>query len=561
MRADALTLAAALNNSEVDFYTIPQYQRPYTWLHEEYETLWDDLTEAFNDYRLKTDAKETPEYYFMGPVVFVINREQSSLDIIDGQQRTTTFHILLWYLYRRISDDVEKQRIHSILTFQGRQPKLKVSSKDAATYLEIRSGDSDSAVSGNSRMAAAGNFFKSKIATLDNPDQFAAFLRSYIQFIVIVAEDYSKAWDLFIGINGKGVPLNPTDLVKAYVCGKSDIGGDAGAVWEERMLPLGGNSTAFLLFLSRYKARKFVTENHLFKEIARLFPSQLSLLDISENAKLFNLFWLKAIDEIPNEFVGGFNFTHHARRSLRILREIGRRDFTTLLFKYADAFGLKSLFEEPFLKALASYQLRMSMTRKRSRERNFVNEFKDVQFISAAAAGDTRTAAEKLREDKQAALELIKTYLRSDAPDDKLFETLVGVSLYGSNATRIIMQHFEEGMRGNRSVSEFHLEHLMPNTGTQFWYPFARVVDANGKADLVTYNALVNNIGNLFVIDSVTNNEIKNYEYTVKKSHYQQHLSGWSIATVTATKAEWNKEDIEARAKQIGSWAKNHWRI
>ena len=559
MKADALTLGAALNSSEVDFYTIPQYQRPYTWTNEEYETLWEDLTEAFNDYLEKLEAKEQPEYYFMGPVVFVKNSAQSSLDIIDGQQRTTTFHILLWYLYRRILDDVEKQRIYTILTFQGRQPKLKVSAKDAATYLEIRS--SSNLVSGSSRMAASGNFFREKVNGLNDPDSFSVFLRGFIQFIAIIADDYGKAWDLFIGINGKGVPLNPTDLVKAYVCGKSDGGGDAGAIWEERILPLGGNSTAYLVFLARHKSRKFVTENHLFKEIARLFPVQLTLLDISENAKLFNLFWLKAIDEISNEFADGLSFTNDARKSLRILREIGRRDFTTLLMKYAEAFGPKSLFDERFLKMLASYQLRMGMTRKRSRERNFVTEFRDIQFVSPVIENESRTSQQKLQDDKAAALESIKDYLRRDAPDDKLFETMVSVSVYGSNATRIIMQHFEEGIRGNRSVSEFHLEHLMPNTGTNFWYPYARVVDEHNKVDLIAYNGLVNNIGNLFVIDAVTNNEIKNFDYDFKKGHYQEHLAGWSIATITATKKEWNKEEIEARALQIAAWAKNYWSI
>jgi uncharacterized protein with ParB-like and HNH nuclease domain len=50
MKADALSLAATLNNSEVDIYTIPQYQRPYTWDTENFEVLWEDLNDAFNDY-------------------------------------------------------------------------------------------------------------------------------------------------------------------------------------------------------------------------------------------------------------------------------------------------------------------------------------------------------------------------------------------------------------------------------------------------------------------------------------------------------------------------------
>ena len=244
MRADALSLAATLNSSEVDVYTIPQYQRPYTWSQENFELLWEDLTDAYEEYLQAIEESRTPEYYFLGPVVFVKNTAKRSFDIIDGQQRTTTFHVLLWYLYKQISDDTEKARVHAILTFLNKEPKLKVSAKDAATFLKIRESKITDAIEGNSPMVESANFFRSKVNQLSNPDSFSAFLREYTQFIMIVADDYGKAWDLFIGLNGKGEPLNPTDLVKAYVCGRSDLGEQAGQIWEEKILPLKGDSTA-----------------------------------------------------------------------------------------------------------------------------------------------------------------------------------------------------------------------------------------------------------------------------------------------------------------------------
>ena len=69
-----------------------------------------------------------------------------------------------------------------------------------------------------------------------------------------------------------------------------------------------------------------------------------------------------------------------------------------------------------------------------------------------------------------------------------------------------------------------------------------------------------NNIGNLFVIDPTTNNEVKNFEYSVKKSFYQKHLKDWSTARITAdTKNDWKKPDIEARAEKIAERAKQYW--
>ena len=365
MKADALSLAATLNNSEVDVYTIPQYQRPYTWSIENYEVLWEDLSDAYTEYQKALAENRTPEYYFLGPVVFVKKSVKRSFDIIDGQQRTTTFHILLWYLHKRLTDETEQARIHNILTFLGKESKLKVSAKDAATYLKIRESKINEQIEGNSRMVESANYFRSRVNELDAPDTFSAFLREYTQFIVIVADDYGKAWDLFIGLNGKGEPLNPTDLVKAYVCGRSDIGEQAGQIWEEKILPLKSDSTAYLLFLTRYKAKKFVTENALFKEITKLYPTTISTLDIAENSEIFHWFWHVDIDSIPKHFSDGLTITSDARKALRVLRDLGRRDFTSLLFQYAAAFGKKAIFDEIFLRMLASYQIRMAISRKR----------------------------------------------------------------------------------------------------------------------------------------------------------------------------------------------------
>lgn len=553
MKADALNLAATLNNSEVFYYTIPQYQRPYTWDIEHYETLWEDLNDAYQEYQAAKNNGFQPEYYFLGPVVFVKNKEHKSFDIIDGQQRTTTIHILLWYLYRTLVDDTEKALIHQILTFLGKEPKLKVSTKDAATFLKIR--ESNDEIIGTSKMATCANYLRSKLSSFTNPDGFAEFLREYVQFIVIVADDYNRAWDLFIGINGKGKPLNPTDLVKAFVCGRSDVGDTIGAIWEEKVLPLKDSSTACLLFLARFRGKKFVTENALFKEITKQFPVTMRIVDISEYSELFHRFWLKNIDEIPADFQDGLHFPLEAKKALRILRDLGRKDFTTILFQYAEAFGQKSVFEYDFLKLFASYQIRMAVSRKRSRERKFVTEFKDYNFITPVADGDIRNPAEKQTTDKTAAMTKIRAFMKADAPDDATFEQLIKLADYGNYPARIILRHHEEGERGNKIITEIQLEHLMPQTGTDYWYAVA------GTTDKDIYSKIVNNIGNLFLIDPKTNNEVKNKEFKIKNDFYQKHLKDWSIARISAGKTGWVPSDIVTRAQEIATWAVKYWSI
>jgi len=68
------------------FYQIPDYQRPYSWDKDNLSDLIDDLVSAYLE-----NKKET---YFCGSLVLVNNESDSRFDIIDGQQRTTTFTII-----------------------------------------------------------------------------------------------------------------------------------------------------------------------------------------------------------------------------------------------------------------------------------------------------------------------------------------------------------------------------------------------------------------------------------------------------------------------------------
>ncbi|MFH0736766.1 MAG: DUF262 domain-containing HNH endonuclease family protein [bacterium] len=555
MKADVLTLSSSLNSAEVDLYTIPQYQRPYTWGKENFSVLWEDLLNAFEE-AVKNKNSETPsDNYFLGPVVFVKkkNTNRSMYDIIDGQQRITTFHIILWYLYKKLTDEIEKKRVFQILTFLQEESKLKVSAKDAATFHQIR--HSLDIITGNSKMAICANYFRKEVDLIVNPNEFSEFLREKTQFIVITADDYNKAWDLFIGLNGKGEPLNPTDLVKAYVCGLSNISEQIGNIWDTQILPLKDDSTQFLLFLSRFKGKKLVSENSLFREISKQFPTVINENAIIEFSSIFYLFWLKPIDEIEDEFGEEFSFSTRAKKLLKILRDLQRRDITTLLFQLAEAFGKMSIFDDEILSILTSYQIRMAISRKRSQERKIIIFFKDIKFRTEIKTENINSEENNCMIDKKNALEKIKEFIKTDIPSDEEFEKYVTLGEYGGSTTRIILRCYEEGKRGNKAFSDFELEHLMPKTGSDFWYVQA------GTSDKDEYAKIVNKIGNLFVIDSITNKQIKNRDFSFKKEFYQAELKDWSISRVTSDKNNWTKIDIDNRAKEIAVWAKDYWKI
>lgn len=65
------------------FYIIPDYQREYVWTEKEVHQLLDDINE-------QVDAGSTREY-FIGMVLVSPTEQRGHYEVIDGQQRLTTF--------------------------------------------------------------------------------------------------------------------------------------------------------------------------------------------------------------------------------------------------------------------------------------------------------------------------------------------------------------------------------------------------------------------------------------------------------------------------------------
>jgi uncharacterized protein with ParB-like and HNH nuclease domain len=96
MHAAPLTLTGVMKSAER--FVIPEYQRPYSWTEEEVEQLWNDISEAYDDSKTATSGAVGADDYFLGPVVVAKRRlpmgEVSA--VVDGQQRLTTLHTVLW---------------------------------------------------------------------------------------------------------------------------------------------------------------------------------------------------------------------------------------------------------------------------------------------------------------------------------------------------------------------------------------------------------------------------------------------------------------------------------
>ena len=85
-------------------FTIPLYQRPYSWTTEESEEMLEDLLRAMEGSEETIDELSP---YFLGSIV-LIKGDEPDAQVIDGQQRLPTLTMLLSALRSLIkSDDAE----------------------------------------------------------------------------------------------------------------------------------------------------------------------------------------------------------------------------------------------------------------------------------------------------------------------------------------------------------------------------------------------------------------------------------------------------------------------
>ena len=73
-------IGAYLKLEEDTIFTIPEYQRPYSWEISNCDKLWQDITDFIDG-----DSKDR---YFFGTIIINCQNDDTVFGLIDGQQRT-----------------------------------------------------------------------------------------------------------------------------------------------------------------------------------------------------------------------------------------------------------------------------------------------------------------------------------------------------------------------------------------------------------------------------------------------------------------------------------------
>ena len=84
-----------------EMFVIPEYQRGYSWTNLECDKLWQDIETFMASGEVNDNGQKEP--YFFGTIIADCS-EHNKISLIDGQQRTTTFILLLKALLIRLQE-------------------------------------------------------------------------------------------------------------------------------------------------------------------------------------------------------------------------------------------------------------------------------------------------------------------------------------------------------------------------------------------------------------------------------------------------------------------------
>jgi len=165
---------------------VPVYQRPYKWTARNAIQLLDDIIDAKNSNK---------ERYRVGTLILHKAKGKDEYDIVDGQQRTITFSLLLTALGE---DGIKflKQKI-----YDNQYNNRNVANNFNALYRRVglKMQDCDTAMEHQREM-----------------ERLKDYIENRCELIVVITTDVSEAFQFFDSQNARGKALYPHDLLKAY---------------------------------------------------------------------------------------------------------------------------------------------------------------------------------------------------------------------------------------------------------------------------------------------------------------------------------------------------------
>ena len=542
-------------------YTVPPYQRDYSWTEEQWEDLWTDIEDL---------AGRPDETHYMGALV-VEGRSDREFAVIDGQQRLATLSLLVLAVIGRLQDLAQdgvdahgnRQRADALRArFIGEKDpaslvessKLTLNDSDNAFYqdylVQLRNPLNPRGLSkSNNLLWQCYLYFKHRVEKWSDGRTDGAELARLVSetagrqlmFIRIAVDNELNAYTVFETLNARGLELSATDLLKNYLFSRLRTDADLQALqrrWKALMATV--HQERFPEFL-RY---------HLQCELPRVRTQRLFKLvreRVRSGADTFAL--LDALERRAEVFAALFDPQHaywiDRRDSATLVRELNVlrvRQMTPVVFAAWERFDQADFAR--VLKLLVVVLFRYSAVsglNTNALELVFHEAAKGVLEGRLMTPGDVFGALRSVYVDDERFAQEFAQF----APDS---------AGQGSKLVRYVLARLEADASGRPCDPDSDpgtVEHILPVNPSAAWeVSFPREI----------CERYIERLGNLTWLEPTLNRKVGNAEFEVKLEAYRE--SRYQVSKVLPEQIgdEWTPAKLEARQALMARRAVHLWR-
>lgn len=570
MDANGGTLSLAALVSTYEKLEVDDYQRPYTWSKDEIEELFADLDDCVRD--------KNP--HFFGTLILQ-QVSDKHVKVVDGQQRLTTSFILVAALrdellalpdrtisggpgrvevyvpqkvneYLLVDNQVDRHRfspnrtirdLMSTVVMPARADQRAVPKRDRSqgeTTLKFRKAVTliRKTITDDLAKCATNELKLERIN-----DLLEALLKRFHLLRVLTSDD-AESLDIFLTLNNRGVPLGPSDLVRGEVLkrlGNNLVGKPLNDLHKKNLNEWNVISEsvkepeAFLRHYLVSTSDEKVQKKKVVDTVMKVLRANGTTAEQEELAA--SKFWgeLKAAAEIYAKIVSPFasDLPKNSAKCYLVLLNGLMKSHRILLLNILKV-ELSSDDLDEVIRLL------------------FIFGF--AYYINGGNAqdleNDFQTWGRSFAKTKDLAVLKAKLINGIDKNPIDAADYFSGEA-DGDFVTRALLYAINHKLSARTwPLSEYHLEHIAPQTTTEWWNN-AIFGDPAGDSD--AYDELVSRVGNLTLLDPEVNWKIKNWPWfdaaradKSKKTEYGK--ASTKITEELRGEPDWDSDDIESRS-------------
>jgi len=564
MKATQASLQDTFNSPNQ--YVVPVFQRYYTWKKDNWDELWESISELYS-------ANDSDKRLFMGALVFVsrpvLTIDNPTYEVIDGQQRLTTFAILFCAIRNLArtkgtdeADDFAKEIEKTVLVHEFRKGSARL--RVLPRHRDFN--DFCLAVEGSEmpqgRIRKALLYFEETISEFTKNEMHKLktlfrLLAANVDFVHIILSG-ENPYKIFRSLNSTGVDLSESDLIRNFMFMKIPTDGQSAfdeQHWQrlEALFPgkkdnVDGKELSSFLRDYLMSDGTHIGNNATFQEFERRFAgksvkAQRLVTQLINDANLYQ--WINGNAPHTSKTVNS------ALAKLRHLKSSTASPLALVLLRACEAGTMdpKELIE--CLELLSGFIYRRYICGLSSRNYS--------EWFVAACKLRGGVSAERLRE-----------FLESKGfPGAKQFrDHLPSFPLYESKYALYTLAFLERSFKSKESPlpedfpfsletlrTKVEIEHVLPQKMTAVW----RAMLGENAAEL--HEQYADTLGNLTLTGY--NQGLSNHDFDTKlnglKNTSGYLKSGYELTESIARNKVWTADEIEERALALAERAVKVW--